>query len=257
MKRMISIVLSILMLAAMIALIFSAIHLYQNWKAYQKGTDTYQELSSSFVERPEDKKPAEDKPDNPKPDTLQIDFAGLQAMNPDIIGWIEIPGLSINYPVLQGKDNAYYLTHLADRKYGISGSIFMDYHNVPDFSDSNTIIYGHNMKDKSMFGTLDRYKDSELYEENPYFYIYTPGKRLTYQIFSCYAGHVGSDAYLYEFPEAEDFNRFLQQIQSYAAYDTGKQVMETERVVTLSTCTNTSRDYRYLVHGVLIKEEKN
>ena len=85
MKRVISIVLSILMLAAMIALIFSAIHLYQNWKAYQKGTDTYQELSSSFVERPEDKKPAEDKPDNPKPDTLQIDFAGLQAMNPDII----------------------------------------------------------------------------------------------------------------------------------------------------------------------------
>ena len=133
----------------------------------------------------------------------------------------------------------------------------MDYHNMPDFSDSNTIIYGHNMKDKSMFGTLDRYKDFELYEENPYFYIYTPGKRLTYQIFSCYAGHVGSDAYLYEFPEAEDFNRFLQQIQSYAAYDTGKQVMETERVVTLSTCTNTSRNYRYLVHGVLIKEERN
>ena len=88
-------------------------------------------------------------------------------MNPNVIGWIEIPGLSISYPVVQGTDNAYYLHHLFTGEYNSSGSIFADWHNQPDFADPNTIVYGHNMKNGSMFGTLSHYQDQALWEASP------------------------------------------------------------------------------------------
>ena len=142
-------------------------------------------------------------------------------------------------------------------EYNSSGSIFADWHNPPDFTDPNTIVYGHNMKNGSMFGTLSHYQDQALWEASPYFYLYVPGKVLKYQIFSCYAGYVGSEAYTYAFPEETDFQVFLKQIRSYAGYDTGVDVGETDRVVTLSTCVSSRRDYRYIVHGKLVEEIEN
>lgn len=130
---------------------------------YQKGNDTYDELLQ-YVEEPDEKMNGDTKQ---APDTdnqaevrnpyLQVDFAGLKAVNPDIIAWIQIPALDISYPVVLGNDKDYYLYHLFDGKKNINGSIFVDYHNQPDFVDSNTIVYGHNMKNGSLFGTLDRY----------------------------------------------------------------------------------------------------
>ena len=242
-------------LLAIGALAFSAWKLRGIYGEYQEGEDTYEELAS-FVEEPEDK-PEPDKSDAEPDGYLQIDFEGLQAVNPDVIGWIDIPGLSISYPVVQGTDNAYYLHHLFTGEYNSSGSIFADWHNQPDFADPNTIVYGHNMKNGSMFGTLSHYQDQALWEASPYFYLYVPGKVLKYQIFSCYAGYVGSEAYTYAFPEETDFQNFLERIRSYAGYDTGVEVGETDRVVTLSTCVSSRRDYRYIVHGKLIEEIAN
>ena len=131
------------------------------------------------MEEPEDTPEEEtDEPEAEPSGYLQIDFAGLQAVNPDVIAWIDIPGLSVSYPVVQGEDNSYYLHHLFTGEYNSSGSIFADCHNQPDFTDQNTIIYGHNMKNGSMFGTLSHYQDQVLWEENPYFYLYVPGKVL-------------------------------------------------------------------------------
>ena len=128
-------------LLAIGALAFSAWKLRGIYGEYQEGEDTYEELAS-FVEEPEDTP----KPDGGEPDAepdgyLKIDFEGLQAVNPDVIAWIDIPGLSISYPVVQGTDNAYYLHHLFTGEYNSSGSIFADCHNQPDFTDQNTIIY--------------------------------------------------------------------------------------------------------------------
>lgn len=255
-----------LMIAAGIALMVSCILLLQAYEDYQKGMNIYEKMNHNYIQQPDKEKEErqdsrETQQSNGNKETaegsLQIDFEGLQKVNPEIIGWIEMPGLALSYPLLQGKDNAYYLTHLADRQSGVSGSIFVDYHNQPDFSDRNTIIYGHNMKDGSMFAKLDKYGSPELYQKEPYFYIYIPGKVLKYQIFSCYAGSVGSEAYTYEFPKIKEFQAFLQTIQSYAAYDTGTEIEGTERVVTLSTCVNTNRNYRYLIHGILEKEKEN
>ena len=102
----------------------------------------------------------------------------------------------------------------------------MDCHNQPDFTDQNTIVYGHNMKNGSMFGTLDKYQDKELFEQHPEFYLYLP----------------------------EDFQIFLDTVSSYGDYDTGTELSVTDRIVTLSTCVNSRRNYRYLVHGKLSSE---
>ncbi len=130
----------------------------------------------------------------------------------------------------------------------------MDCHNQPDFTDQNTIVYGHNMKNGSMFGTLDKYQDKELFEQHPEFYLYLPDKILKYRIFSCYAGRTGSEGYRYHFPEAEDFQTFLDTVSSYRDYDTGTELSAMDRIVTLSTCVNSRRNYRYLVHGKLSSE---
>ena len=130
----------------------------------------------------------------------------------------------------------------------------MDCHNQPDFTDQNTIVYGHNMENGSMFGTLDKYQDQALFKQHPEFYIYLSDKILKYRIFSCYAGRTGSEGYRYHFPEEEDFQIFLDMVSSYGDYDTGTELSVTDRIVTLSTCVNSRRNYRYLVHGKLSSE---
>ena len=120
----------------------------------------------------------------------------------------------------------------------------------------NTIIYGHNMKDGSMFGTLDQYQSQALYRNYPYFYMYVPGYIYEYQIFSCYAAPTDHPAYTYDFPTSEDYEVFLETLQRSAEYNTGMTVTEEDQVVTLSTCVNTRKDYRYLVHGKLKQKIK-
>lgn len=248
--------LAVLMALAFGVFLFAAGKLIQIYLEYQKGEDTYEELMDYVEEPQEDEK----EPDTePEPEIqaslyLQVDFEGLKAENPDVVAWIQIPGLDISYPVVQGTDNSYYLYHMFNGESNINGSIFVDYHNQADFSDQNTIVYGHNMKNGSMFGTLSRYQDKDLYQQYPYFYIYIPGYVLEYQIISCYSGKIGSVGYTYGFPETEDFQSFLDKILSYAGYSTGTGVTTEDKVVTLSTCVNTSRNYRYLIHGKLVQK---
>lgn len=239
-------------------LTFGLCRLGQSQQEYQKGEDTYQEVEQEFVKHPESPE-GPDKPegtDNPAPGQLQIDFDGLKAMNKDVIAWVDIPGAGISYPVLQAADNSYYLKHLSTGESGIHGSIFLDCHNKPDFSDPNSIIYGHNMKDGTMFAGLDAYQDFAFYQQHPYFYIHLSGYRLEYQIFSCYSGRVGSSGYTYSFGQEEAVRDFLNDIESCAAYQTGVEVKTTDHIVTLSTCVNTDRNYRYLIHGKEVRKTK-
>lgn len=240
---------------------FAAGHLLQIYLEYQKGDQTYDKLQEYVTDAKKPEVPDDKNTDYPeasdseeKMPYLQVDFDGLQTINPDVIAWIEIPALEISYPVVQGGDNSYYLSHLFTGEYNSNGSIFVDYHNKRDFTDKNTIVYGHNMKNGSMFGTLDHYADQVLYEQFPYFYIYIPGRIYQYQVLSCYAGRAGSMGYTYRFGNRDDFLKFLQTIQDYAEYETNLEATPDDRVMTLSTCVNSNRDYRYLVHGKLINE---
>ncbi len=254
----------ILLLASFAVFAFAAWKLFCIYAEYHQGAETYEELQD-YVQEPEGKDDCstddDDGSEKGTGDTgngyLQVDFEGLKKVNPDVIAWIQIPALDINYPVVQGKDNYYYLHHMFDGQENKNGSVFVDYHNQSDFMDSNTIVYGHNMKNSSMFGMLDRYQDQSLYQQYPYFYIYIPGSVLEYQIISCYAGRNGSIGYTYSFPEPEDFQKFVDTVLSYSGYDTGVIINDSDHIVTLSTCVNTDRNYRYLVHGKLVQKIQN
>ena len=169
----------------------SALLLFPAWKLrgiygeYQEGEDTYEELAS-FVEEPEDTPKLDGGEPDAEPDGyLKIDFEGLQAVNPDVIAWIDIPGLSISYPVVQGTDNAYYLHHLFTGEYNSSGSIFADWHNQPDFADPNTIVYGHNMKKRQYVWNPLPLSGSGSVGSISLLLPVCAGKVLKYQIFSC------------------------------------------------------------------------
>lgn len=252
----------LLLIALFAVFAFAVWKLTGIYSEYQQGDETYEELQD-YVQKPQKNEDStkENQPEQESDETgngyLKIDFEGLKKINPDVVAWIQIPALDISYPVVQGRDNYYYLHHLFEGQENKNGSIFIDYHNQPDFMDSNTIVYGHNMKSGSMFGTLDRYQDKDLYRQYPYFYVYVPGYVLEYQIISCYAGRNGSAGYTYTFPEPEDFRKFADLVLSYSGYDTGAKVADTDKIVTLSTCVNTDRNYRYLVHGKMIKKIQN
>ena len=188
-----------------------------------------------------------------------VDFTSLQQSNADIYAWIEIPETSINYPIVQkADDDSYYLNHTIEGKEGYPGSIYTESLNAEDFSDYNTVIYGHNMKDGSMFHGLHAYEDSQYLQKHPYVYIYTPTQKITYKIFACV---VYSNAHIlncYDFSDAYQKQLYLDSV--YASRDMKNSIDESvqvgtdDRILTLSTCISGQSDNRYIVEAVRIDE---
>ncbi|EET58397.1 sortase, SrtB family [Marvinbryantia formatexigens DSM 14469] len=181
-----------------------------------------------------------------------IDFDSLLAINGDIIGWLEMEALDITYPIVQGEDNEYYLHRTFRNQENFAGSIFLDYVNNPDFYNRNSIVYGHNMKNGSMFGTLKQYGEQETYDKSPYFWIYTPDKIYKYEIFACGVVGAYSDCYKTVFSGEEDFMNFINLAKSQSYIDTGVDVKYGDTVVTLSTCTGDS-ETRFIVQGKRVR----
>ena len=183
-------------------------------------------------------------------DLAQMDLNALRAVNPDVIGWIRIPGTRVDYPILQGQDNDYYLNHTWQGKSSSAGSIFMEYLCIPDFSEFHTIVYGHNMNDGSMFAEIRKYGEQKFWKKNPYVYVVTDDGVFRYDVFSCYKADVDSDAYSLWLEEAESRQAFLDYTQAQSNYDTGIRPEVTDRVLTLSTCSGSSST-RWVVHARL------
>ena len=127
----------------------------------------------------------------------------------------------------------------------------MEAENAGDFSDDNTFIYGHNMKDKSMFAKLNQFKDEQIYKENPEFLIYTEDGIYRYSIFSCYVAETSWDSFTYQFANHEAYGEWLQTVTDRSLYDTGITPTQEQKTVTLMTCTSAGDNYRFLVHGTL------
>ena len=179
-----------------------------------------------------------------------VDFEELEAVNEEIIGWIRIGALDLSYPVAQSSDNDYYLHRTFERQDNFAGCIFLNCSNSRYFTDQNTIIYGHNMKNGSMFGTLKNLQDQELYDKNPFFWIYTKQFIYQYRIFSCAVVSKEGDNYRTRFT-TDEFTDFLAARQSDSLVDNhGLQVSADDRIVTLSTCTGDDST-RFIVQGVL------
>ena len=177
-----------------------------------------------------------------------IDFAALQAINPDAAAWLEMPGLGISLPVVQAADNETYLHRSFDGSDSPAGCLFFA---APAGDGLYRVIYGHNLHDGSMFNGLLNYRDEDFYAANPTFTLYTPEGAGTWRIFSCHTATDMEELYRTDRTAGEECDAFLQQLLEASEYDTGAELPEGAQVVTLSTCLTSygSGLERYVVHA--------
>ena len=241
--------------AAILCLVVGGVKLVRE----QKAGEEYEELrEEAKTEEPEtvEAEPEEEK----EPLDIPVDFEALQAENPDIYAWITIPGTNVDYPILQREgDNGYYLNHSVDGAESIAGAIFTEDYNSKDFTDPNTIIYGHNMKNGSMFRTLHNYSDREFFDNNRDITIYMPDKILHYTIFAAYLYDSRHLMLSFDSKDPDVFRAYLDSVRNIrdmnAFVDTDIPVTEEDKIITLSTCYKGQADRRYLVQAVLVSIE--
>lgn len=178
-----------------------------------------------------------------------MDMTELRAVNPDVVGWIHIPGTEIDYPILQGKDNDYYLHHTWQHRENIVGSIFLDYRNAAGFSDFNSILYGHHMRDGSMFHDLLLYEDEDFLQENPYIYLVDDsGKCIRYRVFAVYETATQL-TYTVDFSNEQIREAWAADCAARSNMDLGRQPGAEDKILTLSTCTGESYTSRWVVQA--------
>lgn len=266
MKKGILIVLIILLLGVFA---FSAWNVVDIWLEYREGEKTYEEMDQ-FISIPETTRPTvsaktetiptdpvETEPTVPEQELItwpEVDFDALLEVNDDVVGWIYVPDTKVNYPIVQGKNNDQYLYRLINGKYNSSGSIFLEAGIAPDFTEQNNPIYGHNMKNGSMFAGMTGYKSQEFYDEHPIALLMTPQKNYIVRIFSGYVTDAWGDAWDMGFSE-ERFQNWLDKRirKSYFATDVVPTAQDS--ILTFSTCTYETQEGRFVVHGILEEYE--
>lgn len=183
---------------------------------------------------------------------LTVDFEALQAINSQVIGWISSDTGAINYPVVHGTDNDYYLTHLVDGTYNSNGSIFVDFRNAPGFADRNTIIYGHNMLNGAMFASLSLYSTPGYPAAHPELLLVTDEGSFSLQVFAGCVVPGNSDLYQMSYNGDEEFITYIDRVRSISDFTTEVPINEQDRIVTLSTCSYNYDDARYLLFCKLV-----
>ena len=183
---------------------------------------------------------------------IEVDFEALKNKNEDIIAWIYSEGTPINYPIVQAKDNDYYLRRLIDGTYNQAGTLFMDYRNNKDFNDFNTIVYGHNMKNDRMFGTLTNYENQNYYNEHKEMFLYTEKEKFKIEIFAGFITSSESD--IYYFPKTSTTNeKLIDFAEKNSTFKSNINVSNEDKIITLSTCSYNFENARYVVLGILKK----
>lgn len=180
-----------------------------------------------------------------------IDLPALQAVNPDIIGWLHIPGTNISYPLLQGEDNQHYLKHTWDNQQNVVGSIFMECTNSPDLTNFNTIIYGHNLEDGTMLTQLHSYQSQAFWAQFPHIYVVTGNGIYRYEVFSAAEVSITDICYRLSFPDDASKQHFLDAASNWSILDTGIVPTPEDRVLTLSTCTGVIYTNRLVIQARL------
>lgn len=184
-----------------------------------------------------------------------MDFGRLYAISPDVVGWIRCEGTLIDYPIVQGTDNDYYLSHLPDGTKNAAGSIMMDYVCDAQFQDDITILHGHHMKNGSMFGDLNEFRDAAYYAAHPTMQLYTPDGDYRVEIFAAIIVNGVQFPYTTTFATEADFEQFKQWAMDESAIDTDVQIASTDQLLLLSTCDYTYRHARFLVIGKLVADD--
>ena len=188
---------------------------------------------------------------------MEVDFKALREKNPDTVGWLYVGSCGISYPIVQGEDNDYYMHHTFEGTVNSSGAIIMDYRDDKYLKDWNTFIYGHNMKNGSMFGSLKKLlNDETLYDSDPYIYVYLPGYIYRYKIFSYYKDKPDSKMY-WTADTLQEYRQYIRDALSLSVRDLGVETSEDNNMVTLVTCSGSGAGkMRFFVHGEFIDRYK-
>lgn len=179
-----------------------------------------------------------------EPAEVQPKYRAAYTENNDLVGWITVPNTEINHPVMQSDDNEFYLRHDFYKNYLRRGTIFMDYRNSFDPFDKNTILYGHNYLDSTMFSDLEKYKDIEFYKTAPVIEFNTIYKDYKWKVFAVFLTTASPELdngyvfnYIYPFMTEENFSEFIDEVAKRSLYHTDVDVLPTDKILTLSTCT--------------------
>lgn len=221
-------------------LIYSGIKIYEWYRDKNKNNEIAQKIKGTVIVESNGKNKEE----------YLIDFDKLKEQNNEAIAWIKVNNTNIEYPVVKTKNNEFYLNHSFDKSENLGGWIFADYKNKFNGTDKNIVIYGHNMKDNSMFGTMQKILNPEWYnnEENTNIILKTEGKNYIYKVFSIYRIE-NEDYYIKtEFNNDSEFEQFLNTLKARSIRDFNIDMLESDSILTLSTCDNNNK-YRVVLHA--------
>lgn len=245
----------ILLVAAGSVFLFSTCMVLKHHLEMRKSAEQIETVTQQVVvplPEPIENKSAETVADQAAaPLPIQVDFDALCAQNQDVVAWIYCPDTPINYPVVQSADNEYYLHRLLDGSKNAAGTLFMDYRNAADLSDWNSIIYGHNMNNDSMFGTLTDYRMQTYFEAHPEMFLLTPERNYAVKVFAGFTTPADAELYTLVCPDETDKSRLIEEWIRNSDFVSGNTPAAEERFVTFSTCSYEYNDARYVLIGVL------
>ena len=266
-RKIYRLILSVFVIAGMSVAAFSLIMLAAEWIGYARSRAFYNRTKADFTGRIQSggfmdvevvsgngkggKKDTRYLSDSLSSNTIDVDLAALKKINPEVIGWIYFEDGEISYPLLYSGDNEKYLRRNYKDGYMSAGSIFLDGAGNPDMSDRHTMIYGHNMRDLSMFGKLRYYrKDNEYYKTHKYFQIILPDETYRYEIFSCKQVPYDSDLYKVLDKDSDELEEFAKAYitRNSIINNTGVTITDDDHIITLSTCVSND-EYRFIVCG--------
>lgn len=246
----------IIIFICILVIIYESVCLYKDNKEYAVAETEYEALVAETVQVLPTPEATEEEEEESFPQ-LVINTSQLKSINEDYVGWLYFPYFSLNYPVVQETEVDEYLKKTFDGTRNSSGCLFTDVLSSPDFTGMHDIIFGHNMRNGSMFGKLKKLSQSdnrELIKENPYIYVYTEKNVYKYQIFAYYVTTVGSDAYSVVTND-EEYDTFINFITSNSVYDKPEDLdfSSYPSILTLSTCSGRSGSgRRFVIHAAKV-----
>lgn len=260
MKKLFNILTTLLLMGI---IFYCGYQIYIQYNEYQIAENIYSNIEETYIISDEDSSNSENElsdffiPEYEDNEFLNIDWISLAKLNQDIIGWIYCPDTQLNYPILKSKDNKDYLHKTVTGTINSSGSIFLDYRNDPELLDYVSVIYGHNMKNGSMFKTINRYKNIEWYKEHPTIQIYTEKKQNVYNIIGVIDAKSSDDIYDLSIRSKEDYMSFLDKWANKSIYDTGVPYDYNKRTILLSTCNGQVGGPKRIIVMLQQQENKN
>lgn len=231
---------NIILVCLAVIFIFSGWKLFTMYKEYKVNRDIYNQITELAM---------------PKGFNGEIDFDSLREVNPDIAAWIYYEGTNVNYPIVQGKDNDYYLHITFEGTWAIAGTLFVDAITKEPFEQFNTIVYGHHMQDGSMFGDFGKLKDKKYCDEHPQFELITPDEKYHLRICAFLNQPSDSEIYTTNIRSEEGKQEYIDLVNKLAEYTTDEEMSTDDKLVVLSTCAYEYQNARYMVIGKLVPWE--